>query len=335
VAPADARLAGQAVLPPPWRGSLDPPAGAPLSLRSQRRGIIFTVMPLSPAFDAGRFAILELIARGRALPDVLDRIVRLIEAERQGLLASILLVDQEEKCLRDGAAPSLPIEYTRLLDGLPIGPKNGSCGTAAHLGEPVIVEDISTHPYWEEFAHLALPHGLRACWSTPIQSPDGTVLGTFAVYYLKPRGPRDSEVELVAAATDLAAVAIGRDRVERSVRRSEARYRQIIDGAHEGIWTTDTSHRTTFANRRMGEILGEPAATLPGRSLLDFVHPDDRLSLEQSLCPHTPGRSEEVEFRVRGADGTLRRVVSSVTPITNEFGDVTGAVGFVRHVRER
>jgi GAF domain-containing protein len=165
-------------------------------------------MPLSPTFDAGRFAVLELIARGRALPDVLDRIVRLIEAQRAGLLASILLVDHEEKCLRDGAAPTLPVEYTRLLDGFPIGPKNGSCGTAAHLGQPVIVEDISTHPYWEGIAQFALPHGLRACWSTPILASDRTVLGTFAMYYLEPRGPKGSEVEWVAAATDLAAVAI-------------------------------------------------------------------------------------------------------------------------------
>jgi PAS domain S-box-containing protein len=292
-------------------------------------------MPLSATFDAGRFAVLELIARGRALPDVLDRIVRLIEAQRAGLLASILLVDWEEQCLRDGAAPTLPVEYTRLLDGLPIGPKNGSCGTAAYLGQRVIVEDISTHPYWEEFAQLALPHGLRACWSTPILASDGRVLGTFAMYYLKPRGPNESEVEWVDAATDLAAVAISRDRVERSVRRSEARYRQIIDAAHEGIWTIDTSHRTTFANRRMGEILGEPSATLPGRSLLDFVHPDDRQKLEQSFSRRLPGQSEEVEFRIRSTDGTERRVVSSVGPITNELGEVAGALGFVRDVTER
>jgi PAS domain S-box-containing protein len=287
-------------------------------------------MPLSPTFDAGRFAVLELIARGRALPDVLDRIVRLIEAQREGLLASILLVDHEKKCLRDGAAPTLPAEYTRLLDGLPIGPKNGSCGTAAYLGQPVVVEDISTHPNWEGYAQLALPHGLRACWSTPILASDGTVLATFAVYYLEPRGPKGSEVEWVAAATDLAAVAIGRDKVERSVRRNEARYRQIIDRSHEGIWTIDTSHRTTFANRRMGEMLGEPSATLPGRSLLDFVHPEDRQKLEQSVSRGVPGRSEDVEVRLRSADGTERRVVSSVTPITDELGEVAGAMGFVR-----
>src|SRR4030095_9775919 len=92
------------------------PQGGFQPLRSHWVGTIFhLVMPLSPTFDAGRFAVLELIARRRALPDLLDRIVRLIEAQREGLLASILLVEQEEKCLRDGAAPSLPTEYTRLL----------------------------------------------------------------------------------------------------------------------------------------------------------------------------------------------------------------------------
>jgi PAS domain S-box-containing protein len=304
-------------------------------LRSHRAGTIFPlVMPLTPTFDAGRFAVLELIARGRVLPDVLDRIVRLIEAQREGLLASILLVDQEEKCLRDGAAPSLPVEYTRLLDGAPIGPKNGSCGTAAYLGQRVIVEDISTHPYWEEFKQLALPHGLRACWSTPILASDRRVLGTFAMYYREPRGPNESEVEWVDAATDLAAVAISRDKVERSVRRSEARYRQIIDSAHEGIWTIDTLHRTTFANRRLGEMLGEPPAALTGRTLLDFVHPDDRQKLERSFSRRMPGQSEEVEFRIRRTDGTERRVVSSVSPITNERGEVAGSLGFVRDVRE-
>jgi PAS domain S-box-containing protein len=199
----------------------------------------------------------------------------------------------------------------------------------------VIVEDISTHPYWEGFAQLALPHGLRACWSTPILAADGTVLGTFAMYYREARGPNGSEVEWVDAATDLAAVAIGRDKVERSVRRSEARYRQIIDTAHEGIWTIDTSHRTTFANRRMGELLGEPSSTLQGRSLLDFVHPDDREKLQQGLSRRIPGKSEEIEFRIRSRAGTERSVVSSVTAIANERGEVTGALGFVRDVRER
>ena len=290
-------------------------------------------MPISPAFDAGRFAVLELIARGRALPDVLDRIVRLIEAQRAGLLASILLVDQEEKCLRDGAAPSLPAEYTHLLDGQPIGPKNGSCGTAAYLGQRVIVEDIATHPYWEGYAQLVLPHGLRACWSTPILASDATVLGTFAIYYRAPQGPTGTEIEWVDAATDLAAIAIGRDKVERTVRRNEARYRQIIDTAHEGIWTVDRLHRMTFANRRMGEMLGEAAAALPGRSLLDFVHPDDCEKLEQTLSRPMAGPSEEAEFRIRRADGTEQWVVSSISPITNERGDAAGALGLVREAR--
>ena len=85
----------------------------------------------------------------------------------------------------------------------------------------------------------------------------------------------------------------------------------------------------------MGEILGEPSATLPGRSLLDFVHPDDRQKLERSFSRRIPGRSEEVEFRIRSADGTERRVVSSVSPMTDGLGEVAGALGFVRDVTDR
>ena len=291
-------------------------------------------MPISAAFDAGRFAVLEGIARGTPLGEVLDDIVRLIEAQRPGLLASILLVDGDPKCLREGAAPSLPIAYTRLLDGQPIGPKNGSCGTAAYLGQRVIVEDISTHPYWEGFAELALPHGLRACWSTPILAPDRAVIGTFAIYYRQPGKPSGIEIEWVDAATDLAAIAIAHDMSARSLRRSEARYRQLIDEAYEGVWTIDTSRRTTFANRRMGQILGEDPAALQGRLLLDFVHPDDREKVEQSVAGRLAGQSGHVEFRVRRKDGSERWVVSAASPIKNERGAVVGGLG-LREGRDR
>jgi two-component system, cell cycle sensor histidine kinase and response regulator CckA len=292
-------------------------------------------MPISAAFDAGRFAVLEGIARGTPLGEVLDDIVRLIESQKPGLLASILLVDGDAKCLREGAAPSLPTAYTSLLDGQPIGPKNGSCGTAAYLGQRVIVEDISTHPYWEGFAELALPQGLRACWSTPILAPDRSVIGTFAIYYRAPGTPTGTEIEWVDAATDLAAIAIAHDMSARSLRQSEARYRQLIDEAYEGVWTIDTSRRTTFANRRMGQILGEDPAALQGRLLLDFVHPDDREKVEQSVSHRLAGHSGHVEFRVRRKDGSERWVVSAASPIKNERGAVVGGLGLVRDVTER
>ncbi len=183
------------------------------------------------AFASGQVEVLGKIARGTPLADALDAIVRLIEEQAPGMLCSIVLVDPATppatRHIRHAAAPSLPRDYVRALDGAPIGPEAGSCGAAAHLGQLVVVEDIATHPYWKAYRDLALPHGLRACWSMPILSPDHDVLGTFAMYHRAVRGPTEEELELVSRAADLASIAIVRDRDERSLRETEARSRQL------------------------------------------------------------------------------------------------------------
>ena len=111
---------------------------------------------------------LELIAQGAPLPNVLDVLLRAIEAQSPGMLGSILLLDSDGVTLRHGAAPSLPELFTRSIDGESIGPRAGSCGTAAFRREPVIVEDIAADSLWDSHREFALRHGLRACWSTPI-----------------------------------------------------------------------------------------------------------------------------------------------------------------------
>jgi two-component system cell cycle sensor histidine kinase/response regulator CckA len=177
------------------------------------------------SFDAGQRAVLESIATGASLPRVLEEIVLLIEQQSAGLLCSILLLDDNR--LRHGAAPHLPTAYVRAIDGSQIGPQAGSCGTAAHTAQRVIVEDIATHPFWENYRQLAVPHGLRACWSSPILAPNGDVLGTFAIYYDVPRSPEAREIEWVDAATHLASIAIVRDRTQDELRRSESRAREL------------------------------------------------------------------------------------------------------------
>lgn len=147
----------------------------------------------SSAIDGEQLRLLEKMARGATLGELLDSIVALVEARSSGeLLCSILLYDAAERRLRHGSAPSLPAEYCAAIDGMEIGAAVGSCGTAAFLRQPVIVEDIATHPFWHDYKHLALPHGLRACWSHPILRADGEVLGTFATYLREPRSPTDA-----------------------------------------------------------------------------------------------------------------------------------------------
>ncbi len=184
-------------------------------------------MNLVSSFYAGQCAILELVTGGAPLPRVLEAIVELIEEQTPGAVCSILLYDEESRTVRHGAAPNLPPAYSQQIDGLAIGPAVGSCGAAAYLRQRVIVEDIATHPNWAPFSHLALPHGLRACWSSPILSPEKELLGTFAIYYRETRGPRPEEVDLVDTATHLAAIAILRERAERCLRESEARAHRL------------------------------------------------------------------------------------------------------------
>ena len=181
---------------------------------------------VNPAtFDAGRLALLEQIAVGAPLPGVLDGTVRLIEQQADGMLGSILLVDAERQRVTIGAAPSLPPAFAALLDGMQT--HAGACGAAALHGQRVIVDDIASHPQWTDYRELALSHGLQACWFSPIFSPARKVLGTFAMFYRERRPPTAAEIELVDAATHLAAVAIVRDRIEQSLRASEGRACQL------------------------------------------------------------------------------------------------------------
>lgn len=145
----------------------------------------------------GQTQALALAASGAPLPQVLDVLVRTAEAQSDGsFLASILLLDAARR-LRHGAAPSLPDAYNAAIDGLAIGPSVGSCGTAAFTGHAIFVTDIARDPLWADFRELALSHGLRACWSTPFVSRDGSVLGTLALYYREPRGPTEHDRDIV------------------------------------------------------------------------------------------------------------------------------------------
>ena len=157
--------------------------------------------------ERDRSLILEQVVQNRPLPDILSRISSMLEIQIPGSRSSILLL--KDCRLWNGAAPRLPQAYTDLLDGLPIGPAVGSCGTAMFRGETVIVEDIATDPLWDGYRDLALPHGLRACWSVPIPpSNRGAVLGSVAVYCDHPARPSTRDLEFMKMATRLAAVAI-------------------------------------------------------------------------------------------------------------------------------
>jgi signal transduction histidine kinase/ActR/RegA family two-component response regulator len=210
------------------------------------------------AFHAGQYALLERIATGAPLAEVLDSIVRLIEGQADGMLCTILTVDVEAGTIHTAAAPSVPSDYARAIDGLKIGPNAGSCGRAAFLKELVIAEDIEHDPNWIDYRHLALPHGLAACWSTPILSPTREILGTFAMYYHTRRGPNAAEVEWVNVATHLAAIAFAHETTRRLEAHMEHSQRMQALGTLAGGIAHDFSNILSAIRGHVDLALMEP-----------------------------------------------------------------------------
>src|SRR6267142_1861710 len=201
--------------------------------------------------------LLEMIAKGNPLSTILDALCRLVEEVSKGSLCSILLLDPDGTRLWHGAAPSLPKSYVDAIDGGFIGPAAGSCGTAAYRKEPVIVSDIAQDPLWADYRDLALPHGLRACWSTPVLASDGRVLGTFALYARAPGSPTPQQHTIIDQITALTSIAIERQRAEEE--------RQ----AHLGFWEArDQVNRaiqgTNDLEQMMSDVLDAVLTVLQG-----------------------------------------------------------------------
>ena len=212
------------------------------------------------AFRAGQSRVLEMIARGATLSEVLANLVTLIEAQSPGMLCSVVELSEDGKHIRHGAAPSLPEIYVQAVNGAPIGPKNGSCGTAMYLGKQVIVTEMLVDPLWEDYRELAQLSGLRACWSTPIFSGSGEVLGSFAMYYRQPQTPTGTEARLTEVATHIAGIAIEHQRAANELRAREEQLRITqAELAHVARVSTMGELAASIAhevNQPLGAIVG-------------------------------------------------------------------------------
>ena len=235
----------------------------------------------------GQKKVLEMIVTATPLEQILDALVKLIESLASEVLGSILLVDEEGEHLLHGAAPSLPLEYTKAIDGVSIGAVVGSCGTAAYRKEPVYVADIATDPLWADYKFLALPLGLRACWSTPIFDIQQRVIGTFALYQRQPGLPHAEHLQLIDMATHFASIAISRYLAERSLRKSETAFRTLFESSQDALMTSspelgfiscNPAALALFACHDIPEFI----ALTPADMSPEF-QPDGRSSDEKSL----------------------------------------------------
>jgi PAS domain S-box-containing protein len=233
--------------------------------------------------DAGRLGaaqnrILALAVEAAPLPATLEAIIREVEnLSTSGVIGSVLLLDGDGRRLHHGAGPSLPAAYNEEIDGTEIGPSVGSCGTAVYRKEPVFVADIATDPLWVDFRDLALAHDLRTCWSIPIVSVDGAILGTFAMYYREPREPAPADLAIIDFVVRIAGIVIARARTEADLRASEVRYRQIVEGAEDfAIVSLDPTGTITGWSSGAARLLGYSAQEAIGHASSLFFTPEDR-----------------------------------------------------------
>lgn len=167
---------------------------------------------------AGQNQVLKEIVTGVALKDVLNTLVLMIESQIDGVMGSVMLVDENGEHMISGAGPNLPMAYLEIVDGIAIGPRVGSCGTAIYNKKNVFVADIYDSDLWADYLDLIREYDLRSCWSFPFYSNEGDVLGTFAFYTADVRSPTDLDVKIANEAARLASIAVSRDRAEQRIR---------------------------------------------------------------------------------------------------------------------
>ena len=230
------------------------------------------------ALLAAEKQILEKIATGVPLKEILNALCLFIEEQRSGTLASVLLLNPDGVHLDSVAGPNLPGQWVQQMEKLPIGPCAGSCGTAAYRRSQVIVSDIATDPLWDvpEHRSAALQHGLRASWSNPVLSSKGKVLGTFCMYYREQRTPSSQDLELIDLATHLMRIAIERDRAAEALRASE----RVARGQVEALtYSLDVLATAPAPDKFLGQMLSTIGRMLNAQSVILWLLDESNDSL--------------------------------------------------------
>jgi PAS domain S-box-containing protein len=261
---------------------------------------------------AGEKHLLEMIASGRPLRDVLDALCRFVEDAAPECHCGVYPIDWSGPIFQVGAAPSLPASYTEPVEGLRVGRDVAPCGIAAHLKTQVIVEDIAADARWKDSSYRAhvLAHGLRAVWSTPICSREGHVLGTFCVYQRVPALPSLHQQELIAQVTHIASIAIERAQGEAALRRSEALLAEGQRLSMTGTFWWRVATNEVQWSAESYRILGADPAAPATFALADTrIHPDDAPAVRTRLeRAQREGDDFGFECRLLSADGSVTYV---------------------------
>ncbi|WP_017304451.1 EAL domain-containing protein [Spirulina subsalsa] len=282
--------------------------------------------------------ILEMIATNQDLQEILDYLIQVIEYQSEGMIGSILLLDLSRQSFTHCIAPSLPSTYRQALVGLPIGPNVASFGAAAYLQKTVIVTDITKDPRWQSYVHLALAQNLQSCWSSPVFSSQGQILGTFALYYPQPQFPSTEDQKLVELAQNLAGIAIEQHQSHVALKEAEFKYRSIFENITLGIFQTTPQGQYISANLALAKIYGyeTPASLIEAlTNIADqlYVNPHRRQDFTELLKQHD--LVSNFESQIYRRDGKIIWISEDTRAVRNENGELIYYEGTVRDITAR
>jgi PAS domain S-box-containing protein len=287
---------------------------------------------------AGEKRLLEMVAAGDPLSEVLTALCRFVEATAADCKCGIYLIDWSGPTFHTGAVPSMPATFNGALEGLTVEATAGPCGLAALTGSQVIAEDLESDSNWQQslIRPLALGHGLRAQWSTPICSRDGSVLGTFAIFQDHPSSPTQVQQDLIAQVTHIASIAIERASSEDALKRSERELKLIIDTIPAMAWSARPDGSGEFFNQHYLDYVGLSAEEVKDWGWSAVIHPDDRddLALKWQRIMESK-QSGDGETRLRRHDGEYRWFFFRVNPVRAESGAIAKWYGINIDITER
>jgi PAS domain S-box-containing protein len=287
--------------------------------------------------------VLTLIGQGAELSELLDAIVRLGEKHDTSIKGSVLLYDSSRDRLFQASGPSLPDDFKEpLKEGLPIGPNIGACGTAAYKKQRVIVADIKNSPLFKPFKEVikqSINNGLLSCWSEPIISSNGELLGTIANYSNRVGEPSADSLSVLEWSAKVAAIAIERKQAETELRTNEERFRLIADNATDMISRIQMSPttRTDYVSPSCFNITGykqEEFYTDPNLGM-EIVHPEDRELLQKSAVLDKKNPHKTITIRLRRKDGKVIWIEQTHTIISNEHGEAAAMHVIARDITAR
>lgn len=311
-----------------------PEAGYPVELITVSRDISERRLAVNGL--AGQTRVLEMIATDSPLHDTLTQLAHIIEEQSPGGSCSILLLKGEQLFL--GAAPSMPELYKRGVEGLQIGMEVGSCGTAAYTGDLIITEDVQTDPRWDAWRALADQCNIQSCWSMPIKSPQGQVLGVLALMHSYPCTPDERDRHLLGTASHLAGIAIERKRVDEALKRAEEKYRSIFENAVGGIFQTTPDGRYLAVNPMLARIYGYDSPDDLMNSLTDIRHQlyvDPNRRSEFIRHTQTFGNVRDFESQIKRKDGQVIWISEAARAIYDSQGVLIGYEGTVEDITHR